>query len=208
MQWKKMLFAIIVGIILLITDMMFGWMSVYVGGIWTLFLIVFIVGVIAGDISGGFVAGILAELLGVLLLAIFPEIFFPEITISATDILSRMWLVMALSLSYSTRFPDAPVPWIETLVIIILLIALAPIVYVMALIFGPLGGLIGRFIYSRVSRPKEAPMRAPSQEPQPSAPPPSSEEPLEESSDSESEWDPEEEIDDDSSSFESAPSNE
>jgi hypothetical protein len=178
MQWKKMLFALIIGIILFITDMMFGWMSFSLGGIWTLFLIVFIVGILAGDMSGGFVAGILTELLGVGLLAIFPEIFFPEITISATDILSRMWLVMALSLSYSMRFPDAPVPWIETLVIIILLIALAPIVYAMALLFGPLGGLIGGFIYRRIFKSEGVPVRASGQRPQPSAPPAPQEEPM------------------------------
>ncbi|MHA3963397.1 MAG: hypothetical protein AM325_007640 [Candidatus Thorarchaeota archaeon SMTZ1-45] len=203
MQWKKMLFAIIIGIILFTTDMRFGWISVTLGGIWTLFLIVFIVGILAGDISGGFVAGILTELFGVLLLAIFPTIFFPEITISASDILSMMWLVMSLSLSYSMRFPDEPVPWIETLVIIILLIVLAPIVYGMALIFGPLGGLIGRFIYPRIFKPKVAPMRVPSQAPQPSTPPPPSEEPMEETSLPETESVSEEEFDEESFSSES-----
>ncbi len=182
MQRKKMLFAMIIGITLFITDMMVGWMSFSLGGIWTLFLIVFIVGILAGDMSGGFVAGILTELLGVGLLAIFPEIFFPEITISATDILSRMWLVMALSLSYRMRFPDAPVPWIETLVIIILLIALAPIVYAMALLFGPLGGLIGGFIYRRIFRPEGTPVRASTQAPQTSAPQPPQDEPVDDAS--------------------------
>ncbi|MBY8998961.1 MAG: hypothetical protein KGD60_14635 [Candidatus Thorarchaeota archaeon] len=174
MQLKKMLFAILIGIILFITDMLFGWMSFYVGGIWTLFLIVFIVGILAGDISGGFVAGFLTMLLGVGLLAIFPEILVPGVTVGG-DILGRMWLVMAISLSYSMRFPEAPVPWIETLVIVILLIALAPIVYAMALIFGPLGGLIGRFIYPRIFKPEGAPLRATAQVPQPA--PPASEPP-------------------------------
>jgi hypothetical protein len=173
MQWKKILFATIVGIILFITDMKFGWISFALGGVWTLFIIVFIVGILAGGISGGFVAGILTEVLGVGIFALIPEMILnPGITIEATDILSRMWLVMALSLSYSTRFPDAPVPWIETLVIIILLILLAPLVYVMALIFGPLGGLIGKPIYSRIFKSEPAPVRAPSQEPRPSVPPP------------------------------------
>lgn len=201
MQWKKMLFAIIIGIILFITDMMFGWVSVYLGGIWTLFLIVFIVGILAGDVSGGFVAGILTELLGVLLLAIFPAIFFPDITISATDILSMMWLVMSLSLSYSLRFPDEPVPWIETIVIIVLLILLAPIVYGIAIIFGPLGGLIGRSIYPRIFKPKEAPMRVPSQKPQPSAPPPPVEESMEDTTFPEAEPIPEDEIEEDEESI-------
>jgi len=182
MQLKKVLFAIIIGIILFITDMLYGWLSVSLGGIWTLFIIIFIVGILAGDISGGFTAGLLTELLGVGLLAIAPEIFFREVTITATDIFARMWLVMSLSISYSMRFPDAPIPWIEGIVIIALLIVLAPIVYAMALFFGPLGGLFGRFIHPRVFKPKEAPARVPSQEPRPSAPPPPQEEPMDDTS--------------------------
>ncbi len=172
MQWKKVLLAIIIGIILLITDILYGWMSVSLSGVWTLFIIIFIVGILAGDISGGFIAGILTELLGVGLLAMIPEIFFPEVTITATDILSRMWLVMALSISYRMRFPDAPVPWIEGVVIIMLLVALAPLVYGLALFFGLLGGLIGRFIHPRIIKPKAAPVSVPSQEPPPTPPAP------------------------------------
>jgi hypothetical protein len=176
MQWKKVLLAMIIGIILFITDMRFGWISVSVGGVWTLFIIIFIVGILAGDISGGFIAGILTELLGVGILAMIPEILVPEVTVSATDILSRMWIVMALSVSYSARFPDAPVPWIEGLVIIILLIVLAPLVYGMALFFGLIGGLLGRFIHPRIIKPKGAPVSVPSQEPPPAPEPPAPEE--------------------------------
>ncbi len=170
MQFKKVLLAVIIGIILFITDMLYGWISVSLGGVWTLFIIILIIGILAGDISGGFIAGLLTELIGVGLLAISPEIFFPEVTITATDIFSRMWLVMSLSISYSMRFPDAPIPWIEGIVIIALLVVLAPFVYAMALFFGLLGGLIGRFIHPRIFKPKAAPVGAPSQALAPSAP--------------------------------------
>ena len=172
MQWKKVLFATIIGLILYITEFNFGWMSFALGGLWAIFIIVLIVGILAGDISGGFVAGLLTLLLGVGILAVIPALVNPEFGIAATDILSRMWLVMALSLSFSTRFPEAPVPWVETLVIVVILILLAPIVYGMALIFGPIGGLIGRFIYPRIFKPEGAPVRATAQEPQPAPPAP------------------------------------
>ena len=100
MQWKKILFATIVGIILFITEFNFGWMSFALGGLWAVFIIVFIVGILAGDISGGFVAGLLTLLLGVGILAVIPALLNPEFGIAATDILSRMWLIMALSLSF------------------------------------------------------------------------------------------------------------
>ncbi|MFX1604847.1 MAG: hypothetical protein ACFFDD_02965 [Promethearchaeota archaeon] len=182
MQLKKVLFAIIIGLILFITDMLYGWISVALGGIWTLFILVLIVGILAGDISGGFIAGLLTEIIGVGLLAMSPAIFFPEVTITATDIFGRMWLVMSLSISYRMRFPDAPIPWIEGIAIIVLLVVLAPLVYAMSLFFALFGGLIGRFIHPRVFKPKEAPAPVPSQEPRPSVPPPSQEEPMEDTS--------------------------
>jgi hypothetical protein len=172
MQWKKVLIAIIVGIILFMSDILFGWMSVNISGIWTIFIVMFIVGIIAGDISGGFVAAFLTELLSVLLLVLFPQILVPGATITATDLFGMMWLVMGLSLSYHLRFPDEPVPWIEAILIIALLIVLAPFVYAMALFFGPLGGLIGRFIHPRIFKPEGAPVRATAQVPQPAPPPP------------------------------------
>ena len=172
MQWKKILFATIVGIILFITDLMLGWISFSLGGIPTIFLLIFIVGILAGDISGGFVAGVLTELLGVGIVALAPEILFPGVTISATDFLGRMWLIMALSLSYNVRFPDTPIPWLVGIVMIALLVLLAPFVFAFALIFGPLGGLIGRFIYPRIFKPEGAPVRASVPTPQPAPPAP------------------------------------
>ncbi len=205
MQLKKVLLAVIIGIILFITDMLYGWISVSLGGVWTLFIIILIVGILAGDISGGFTAGLLTELIGVGLLAISPEIFFPEVTITATDIFSRMWLVMSLSISYHMRFPDAPIPWIEGIVIIALLVVLAPFVYAMALFFGFLGGVIGRLIHPRIFKPKEAPVRAPSQAQAPSAPPPPKE-PVEDTYVPEAQPAPEEEPEEefDSPDFESS----
>ena len=182
MQSKKMLFAIIIGLVLFLTDMLFGWMSFVLGGVWTLFVIVLIVGILAGDISGGFVAAFLTELIGVVILAIIPEIFFPFVTIAETNFLARMWLVMSLSISYHMRFPDEPIPWIEGIVIIALLVLLSPIVYAMSLIFALIGGLIGRLIHPRVFKPKGAPVRVPAQEPQPAVQPPPQPEPEEEPS--------------------------
>ncbi len=172
MQWKKVLFATIVGIILFIVDIKTGLIAFSLGGIPSILLIVFIVGILAGDISGGFVAGILTELLGVGLLAVIPQILIPEFTFSATDILTRMFVIMALSVSYSTTYGTEPVPWLVGIVIVIILIFLAPIVFAFALLFGPIGGLIGRFIYPRIFKPEGAPVRASAQVPQPAPPMP------------------------------------
>jgi hypothetical protein len=176
MQWKKILFATIVGIILFIADIKTGFIAFSLGGIPSIFLIVFIVGILAGNASGGFVAGLLTELLGLGLPAVIPQILIPEFTFAAPEILARMWILMALSVSYSTTYGTEPIPWLFGIVLVALLIVFAPIVFGFALLFGPLGGLIGKPIYSRIFKSDEAPVRVPAQEPQPSAPPPPQEE--------------------------------
>jgi len=201
MQWKKVLFATIVGIILFIVDIKTGIISLSLGGLPSIFIIVFIVGILAGDISGGFVAGILTELLGVGLVAVIPQILIPEYVFTATDILSRMWIIMGISVSYGTTFGTEPVPWLVGIILVAFLILLAPFIFAFALLFGPIGGLIGRFIYPRIFKPEGAPIRASAQVPQPTPPapePPAPEEvPQEEVIEEESE---------DPSSLESEPS--
>jgi hypothetical protein len=180
MQWKKALVAIIVGILLFMSDILFGWMSVNISGIWTICIVMFIVGIIAGDFSGGFVAAFLTELLSVLLLVLFPQILVPGATITADNLFSMMWLVMGLSLSYHLRFPDEPVPWYEAILIFALLVLFAPFVYAMALLFGLLGGGIGKIIYPRIFKQEGTPIRATTPAPQP-GPPVSHEPPPEDS---------------------------
>ncbi len=173
MQWKKVLFATIVGIILLIVDIKTGFIAFSLGGLPSIFLIVFIVGILAGDISGGFVAGILTELLGVGLLAVIPQILIPEATsVVATDILSRMWVIMGISVAASTTYGTESVPWLVGLILSLFLVLLAPFIFGFALLFGPIGGLIGRFIYPRIFKPEGAPVRASAQVPQPTPPMP------------------------------------
>jgi hypothetical protein len=166
----------------------------------------FIVGIIAGDISGGFFAAFLTELLSVLLLVLFPQILVPGATITAGDLFSMMWLVMGLSLSYQLRFPDEPVPWIESILIIAILIVLAPFVYAMALIFGPLGGLVGRFIHPRIFKPEGAPVRATAPALQPSAPPAPQEDSMEDTTFPEPDPAPEEESEEEFSAPDQDPS--
>ncbi len=180
MQNRKIAIATIIGIILFITDLKYGWIAYPLSGIPSIFLIVFIVGIIAGDGGSGFVSGILAEVLGVLIVALLPEILSPEFTISGADVFSRMWAIMILSVSYSVRFESEPI--IVIFLWLILLVWIAPLIFGMAILFGPLGGFIGSFIYSRVSRSEATPARVPSPQPQLATPPPLKEEPIKDTS--------------------------
>ena len=202
MQWKKILFSTIIGIILFIADLKTGFIAFSLGGIPSIFLILFVVGILAGDASSGFAAAILTVLLGVGLPAVIPQILIPEYTFSTTHVLSRMWIIMGISVAYSTTFGSEPVPWLVGIVLIALLIIFAPFVFEFGLLFGLMGGLIGKPIHSRIFKTEAAPYRAPPQQPPPPVAPPPQDEPMEEPSAFEDEEPEEEEFEEDLSDLE------
>jgi hypothetical protein len=154
MHKLKVLFATIVGIVLFIVDFNTGFIGLTLG-FPSIFLIVFIAGIIAGDGVSGFVAGFLTEMLGVLLVALVPHVLVPGYVFAADDIFTRIIVVMMISVAYGTPWATDPVPWIAGLFLIIILFIIAPIFFGMALLMGPLGGLIGKAIYARVLKPEE-----------------------------------------------------
>ncbi|MFW9838334.1 MAG: hypothetical protein ACFFE7_12495 [Candidatus Thorarchaeota archaeon] len=150
MHRLKVLIATIVGLFLFITDVVTGWMGLTLG-FPAVFIIVFIVGIIAGDGVSGFVAGLLTEFLGVFLLAAVPQILMPGYEFASDNILVCMFVIMLISVAYGTRLATEPMPLIEGLVSLLVLIIITPFVFLFALILGPIGGLGGKAIYSRFS---------------------------------------------------------
>ena len=138
-----------------------GLISFSLFGIPSIFLIVFIAGIIGGDAASGFVSGLITELGGVFLLALIPEILLPAHEITTTDIFLRMLIIMAMSVGYATSYATEQIPLIIAPLIIALLVLFSPLIFGMALLFGLLGGLIGKPIYSRGSKPKAAKRREP-----------------------------------------------
>jgi hypothetical protein len=154
MQNRKVALATIVGIVLFIADINTGFISLTLG-IPSIFLIVFVVGIIAGDGVSGFIAGILTEGLSITLLAAIPQILMPEYSFESDNILTRMIVIMMISVAYGTHLATDPIPWVVAPIIILLLLIIAPMFFAIALLFGPLGGLVGKAIYSRLLGPSE-----------------------------------------------------
>lgn len=158
MQYRKIVVATIIGWILFITDLNTGWMSFALAGIPSIFIIVFVVGIISGDAVSGLVSGLLASFGGVALVALIPDILLPAHPIATTDYFLRMLVVMAMSVAYATEYATEPVPWIIAPIIVAILVLISPFVFGMSVLFGLLGGLIGKPIYSRIFK-SDQPMR-------------------------------------------------
>ena len=71
---RMMLIAIIVGITLFVSDLVFGWMTFLSGPIPVIFVMTIIVGIIAGQVGDAVKATFLTWLLGILLSSLLAPI--------------------------------------------------------------------------------------------------------------------------------------
>ena len=164
-----MLWAIVVGFVMIATDMKFGWMSLFLGGISSILLIALLVGVITGKFKDGILAmlgTLIVSVIGITLLmpVLYPEwsaVFAPSFIL--IDVLRVPFVIVQQSVTLGT----VGVPWylvgeyfpgeigMGTVI-------LTPFIFGLSLFLGGLGG----YIMTRVSS------KPPSQEPAPTTPEP------------------------------------
>jgi hypothetical protein len=75
---SKMLWAIIIGFVMVATDMKFGWISLFLGGLSSVLLIALVVGVIAGTFRDGIIAMLGTLVLSVFGIALLMPFLYPE----------------------------------------------------------------------------------------------------------------------------------
>jgi hypothetical protein len=146
---KEVLFAVLIGIILFVTDFALGWMTFIFGR----FPIVWVIAIIVGILSGGIMKGVkntFATLLFGWLLAclltpyVLAEYFTEDATILGILLVAALWPMRG------TFFFEYSGNWIEGLavaigVLIIMLVG-TPVLYLLSLMVAAIGGGIGRVI--------------------------------------------------------------
>jgi hypothetical protein len=174
MRQKEVLVASIVGMAMFITDLKFSWLSMYLGTIPGLFVIAFVVGVLATDISGGLLSAFVALVGGVILSVAFFEYLYPELWNPETTLLGLLLFVPMYSLR--NMFPDEDMSLAEALTMLVLLLVVTPVMYVISIGMGAIGGIVGRFgrrvVEERFLEKPMASTRSPIDE-ESAAPPPS-----------------------------------
>ncbi len=75
---SKMLWAIIVGFVMVATDMKFGWISLFLGGISSVLIVALVVGVIAGKFKDGILAMLGTLVVSVIGITLLMPFLYPE----------------------------------------------------------------------------------------------------------------------------------
>lgn len=156
-QW--MILSVIVGVVMLITDMKYGWLSLFLGGFSSLLVIALVVGIIVGGVKDGILSVLAPEFLGVLVITLLMPYVFPEwYALMAGFIPIDMLLVSIAIIQNSATLGTLGLPWylvgefmpgeIDLGTVI-----MAPFIFGIALVLGGLGGRIGRVIRQRFLEP-------------------------------------------------------
>jgi hypothetical protein len=150
---REVLFAVLIGIILFITDFAFGWMTFIFGRFPIVWVIAIIVGILSGGIKKGVVNSFFALLFGWLIsIPLTPIVLAEFFTEDATII--GILLVAAIWPMRGTFYFEYQGNWIEGLAVavgmLIVMLVGTPVIYLMALGAAAIGGLIGRVILARL----------------------------------------------------------
>lgn len=151
---RMMLIATLVGVILFITDLAFGWMSFLTGPFPVIFIMALVIGIVAGKIGDAVWATFLTWLFGILiscLLApiIFADLWSDEVFLPFLPLIVMLWSTRGMFIDY--QFEGT---WIEAMAVaaglLIIWLVLTPMLYLMSFVVAAIGGFIGKWVHERL----------------------------------------------------------
>ena len=162
---SRMLWAIIIGFVMVATDMKFGWISLFLGGISSVLIIALVVGVIAGTFKDGIIAMLGTLVLSVLGIALLMPILYPEwLPVFAPffipiDILR----VSSVIVQQSATLGTSGLPWYQVGEFFpgeigLGTVILTPFIFGIALVIGGVGGYIMTRVMSETSSQEPTPV--------------------------------------------------
>ena len=150
---RELLIAILVGVIIFITDLAFGWLSFLTGPFPVLFVMATIIGIVAGTVGDAVKATFLTWVFGILLgclLApiIFAEFWSDEVFLPLLPLIVMMWSTRGMFIEF--QFEGT---WVEAMAVaagmLILWLVLTPMLYLMSFAVAAIGGFIGKRVHER-----------------------------------------------------------
>jgi hypothetical protein len=164
----KPILAIIIGIVLFISDLVFGWLTAISGPVPVIFIIAIIIGIVAGGVGYALLCTLISWILGLLigtLIApyVLVEIISPSDTFLSIFLKVLIWSIRGLfAFTYEGNLVEIIVVNFLTLVVMLII---APVVYVFSFIFSALGGFIGVVLLDNRRKPKAPATTSPSEVP-------------------------------------------
>ncbi|MFX1367659.1 MAG: hypothetical protein ACFFAY_03570 [Promethearchaeota archaeon] len=150
---KEVLFAVLIGIILFVTDFVFGWMTTIFGRFPIVWVIAIIVGILSGSIAKGVQNSFFTLLFGWLISIpltpiVLAEFFTEDATIAGILLVAAIWPLRG------TFYFEYQGNWIEGLAfalgMLLVILVGTPVIYLIALAVAAIGGLIGRVLLARL----------------------------------------------------------
>lgn len=146
----QMLVAILVGVTIFVTDFIYGWLTFLTGPFPVIFVMAFIIGLIAGNGTKGVLATIISWAIGLGLGYVFAPILLADFMGPDTTELGLIFGILMWPLrGYYDSFNVDNV--FQAIGLIIVSLFLTPVIYLISLGVGGLGGLVGKFVRKRVS---------------------------------------------------------
>ena len=152
---REFLLAVIIGVTLFLSDFAIGWLTSITGRFPVIFIIALIIGIVAGKHVDGLLATALTWLVSIPLgMAITPlvysELISPDVSLFGLFLFVPLWeLRGTFNYQFEGNFIEEVIVGFAYLLIIIFI---GPAIYVASLVFGLLGGSIGKLIRDILNR--------------------------------------------------------
>ncbi|MDH4213510.1 MAG: hypothetical protein OEV85_06285 [Candidatus Thorarchaeota archaeon] len=156
---RDLVLAVIIGIIIFETDLVFGWLTMVSGPIPVIFIMAVIIGIIAGKIGYALLSTLLTWVFGILIAILIAPMVFVDYLAPEQSYLTLFVFVVIYSLRgvYSFTYEgDLIEVIIVGLLYLVVMIIISPIIYLSSFIFAVAGGVIGRVLRDSLMK-KEAP---------------------------------------------------
>ena len=146
---RELLLAVIVGIVLFISDFTIGWLTALSARIPVIFIMAVIIGIIAGKHTDGLFATGLTWIISIPLGMLITPLAYPQYVSQNTTLFGLFLFVPIWTLRGTFNFQlegNVIEVFVAGLVLLVVLIIVAPAIYVASLLFGLLGGSIGQVL--------------------------------------------------------------
>ena len=143
---RELLLAVVVGIILFETDLVFGWLTMISGPVPVIFIMAIIIGIIAGKIGTALLSTLLTWVLGILIAVLMAPIVFVDYFTTEPSYFTLFVFVFIYSIRgmYSFTFEGDLIEVIVVgLLYLVVMIVITPIIYLFSFVFAVAGGVIG-----------------------------------------------------------------
>ncbi|RDE13302.1 MAG: hypothetical protein C4K48_08710 [Candidatus Thorarchaeota archaeon] len=156
-KWEFIL-ATIVGVILFVSDLVFGWLTMISGPVPVIFTIAIIIGLIAGGLGLALLSTLASWVIGILIGALIGPFVMVDLIGTEQTFFSLFVFVFIYSIrgmfSFTYEGNIVEVLLVGLLYLVVMLV-ITPIVYALSFVFAAVGGVLGRVLRDSLKKKGE-----------------------------------------------------